>query len=107
MAGKKSNRASLRCSGDLTIRTVRATHEAFCAEFKARDEVILDITKESDIDLTFVQLIEAARLTAARQSKKLSLARPATGVLLDVLKRGGFVETATDAAFWLHSDGRH
>lgn len=108
MAARTKGRRSLRCSGELTIRTVSETHQALCKELQSRDEIELDFAEASDVDLTFVQLIESARLTALRQSKKLALAAPAGGILLDVLKRGGFVgQGASNSAFWLHNSGEN
>lgn len=53
-----------------------------------------------------MQLVESARLHAGANGKSLSMSRPASGVLLDVLERGGFIETASeeDALFWLHKE---
>ena len=41
---------------------------------------------------------------ARANGKTLSLAQPASGSLLEVLQRGGFIESASDedAQFWLH-----
>jgi hypothetical protein len=105
MTARAKGRRSLRCAGDLTIRTASATHEALCSEFQSRDEITLDLAQTGDVDLTFVQLVESARLTAIRQSKKLSLVATASGALLDVLERGGFVGPGTSgSAFWLRGE---
>jgi hypothetical protein len=102
--GKKST-GSLRCCGEQTIRTIRALHQSLCAEFQKHNAIVLDTAEAGDVDLAFVQLVESARLTASRKSKKFSLAAPATGILLDVLKRGGFVSSESNSAFWLHTSG--
>lgn len=105
MTARAKGRKSLRCAGDLTIRTVSATHDALCREFQSRDEITLDLAQAGDIDLTFVQLVESARLTASRQSKKLSLSAPASGALLDVLERGGFIgQGSSGSTFWLRGE---
>jgi hypothetical protein len=103
-AGKK-NTESLRCSGELTIRTISTIHQSLCAEFQKHNAIVVDTANAGDVDLAFVQLIESARLAANRQSKKLSLAAPATGALLDVVKRGGFAGNESGSMFWLHSVG--
>lgn len=102
--GKKST-GSLRCFGDLAIQNIGAIHQSLCAEFQKHNTVVLEIADANDIDLTFVQLVEAARLTASRKSKKFTLAAPATDVLLDVLTRGGFIDNKPSSEFWLHSSG--
>lgn len=66
--------------------------------------VVIDFAGEPEVDLSFIQLVESARLYAAAHGKALTLAQPASGSLLDVLERAGFIETASheDALFWLH-----
>lgn len=66
--------------------------------------VVIDLGCEPEVDLSFIQLVESARLYAAAHGKALTLAQPASGSLLDVLERAGFIETASheDALFWLH-----
>lgn len=68
--------------------------------------IILDIDGEAQVDLSFVQLVTAARKQAEAQAARILLARPAAGDLYDILKRGGFLDEMTpDAAhFWLHQE---
>jgi hypothetical protein len=56
------------------------------------------------VDISFIQMIEAARIHAGTAGKSIALAQPATGALLETLRRGGFLEgmSADDAKFWLH-----
>ena len=62
----------------------------------------LSVPDGAQADLSFVQLIEAARSSAGDGAKALRLKAPANGALLDVLKRGGFLEEASPSAdFWL------
>ncbi|WFS03605.1 hypothetical protein [Rhizobium tumorigenes] len=62
----------------------------------------------AEADLSFVQLIESARMDARAAGKRMRLASPATGSVLKVLKRGGFTDaqSAEDAQFWLHQEVR-
>ena len=50
-------------------------------------------------DLTLVQLLLSARKAAERDGKRLTLAVPASGALLDALTRGGVLAAADP--FWL------
>ena len=70
--------------------------------------VVIYIPADAEADLSFVQLIEAARMDARAAGKSLRLAAPATGSVLKVLQRGGFIdEPSADAAqFWLHQEVR-
>lgn len=70
----------------------------------SRDEnSTLDVSALSEVDLTFVQLIEAARRAAADRGRTIRLRAPAQGALLQVLQRGGFLdpEDQERSDFWL------
>lgn len=55
-------------------------------------------------NLSFVQLVGAARRGAQAAGKAMRLPAPPTGSVLKVLQRGGFIDalSADDAQFWLH-----
>ena len=92
-------------SGELTIRTVTATHAELSAALEAHDAVTACVDAGATVDLTFVQLIESTRRTATDAGRAFALAGPAEGGLLETLRRGGFVESAGQRAFWLHQSG--
>ena len=89
-------------SGELTIRTVATAHAELSVALEAQAAVSAGIDPEAQVDLTFVQLIESARRTAADTGRAFALAGPAEGALLETLRRGGFMESAGQRAFWLH-----
>ncbi|WP_137135018.1 STAS domain-containing protein [Rhizobium sp. FKY42] len=88
----------------LTLRTISKHHDELLLALIAKSAVALDISDDEPADLSFVQLIESARIFASTSGKKLTLLRPATGNLRDVLERGGFLHNISpeDASFWLH-----
>lgn len=88
----------------LTIRQAAALKEKMLAAFAAADAVELAIEADAEADLSFVQLIEAARIHAAMESKELRLASPAGGQVLETLERAGLMTNMSPAsrAFWLH-----
>jgi len=90
----------------LTIKNISAVQELILSHLNNNPATILDIDAEAQVDLSFVQLVTAARKHAASRAGRLLLARPAAGDLYDVLKRGGFLDEMTsDAAhFWLHQE---
>jgi hypothetical protein len=49
-------------------------------------------------------MVEAARVYAGTAGKRIALSQPASGPLLETLRRSGFLEgmSADDAKFWLH-----
>lgn len=89
---------------NLTLRTVTATHQELMEFMKTGNRMVLEFSPDSQIDVSLLQLLEAARVFAATGGKTVELAEPATGTLLDTLRRSGFLEGMSDedAKFWLH-----
>ncbi|MGV3551031.1 HD domain-containing phosphohydrolase [Rhizobium sp.] len=88
----------------LTIRQAASLKEKMLAAFGAADAVELALAPDSEADLSFVQLIESARIHASLQNKQLRLASPVEGQVLETLQRAGLMTGMTPAsrAFWLH-----
>jgi STAS domain len=86
----------------LTIRHAEALRGAILAALEAGDQVVLNVPSDAAVDLSFVQLVESARIYAGRKGCSISLATPAEGVLLDVLQAAGFLKTRETTSFWLH-----
>ena len=86
------------------IRNIAKFYPELSAALSGTQPVILDLADEPEVDLAFVQVVESARLFARTHARTLSLSQPASGSLLDVLARAGFIENASDedALFWLH-----
>ncbi|WP_313524982.1 hypothetical protein [Shinella sp.] len=106
MSSTLSGDAPLTLPNALTIKNILAVQEIILSNLADNPATILDIDAEAQVDLSFVQLVTAARKHAEAHTNRLLLARPATGDLYDVLKRGGFLDEMTpDAAhFWLHQE---
>jgi anti-anti-sigma regulatory factor len=90
--------------GALTIRTIE-TSQAKLSEALAQSAAVeIDCGAASEMDLSFVQLLLAARKAAIKSGKSFSLLNPATGVLREVLARGGLLPVdgaaGGDATFW-------
>jgi hypothetical protein len=92
--------------GLCTVRTADDVH-AKLLEMTARYRALdIDCRAAEEIDLSFVQLLLATRLSARLGARSVTLAHPAGGLLRAALERGGFLsgtETA-DQAFWLGSE---
>jgi hypothetical protein len=88
----------------LTIRTISSVRDDLLQALQEQDHVIVELPTDAQGDLSFLQLMESARIYAGTAGKRLALAAPVEGRLLDLLKRGGFAEdmSADDAGFWLH-----
>lgn len=90
--------------GPLNVRSIQPAHRDLLARLEANQSLVVDLPETVEVDVSFIQLMESARLYAASKSKTLSLARPAGASLRDVLQRAGFMDRLTPdrAAFWFH-----
>ena len=88
-------------AGELTLRTIADAHARLREAFEAGLAVTARIDAAASVDLSFVQLIESARRTAREAGSDFALAAPAEQGLLETLRRGGFVQTDSQRAFWL------
>ncbi|MBD1544715.1 STAS domain-containing protein [Roseibium aggregatum] len=69
-------------------------------------EVVLDIPDGAMIDLSFLQLVQSARLQADLSDNTIRLSKGAGDELRSVLDRAGFLTNMRpeDAKFWLHEE---
>jgi DNA-binding MarR family transcriptional regulator len=98
----KEDRISLPSA--LTMRAITSTHAQILAFLDENPSATIEFEEEPQVDISFIQLIEAARIYASTQGKTIALSKPANGALLETLRRSGFLEgmSAEDAYFWLH-----
>lgn len=106
MSGDNQNCIVVKLEKTTNIRNISSLFSDVISAFSSGRSVEIDVADAVEVDLSFVQLVESARLHAGANGKSLSMSRPASRVLLDVLERGGFIETASeeDALFWLHKE---
>lgn len=100
----------LTFGGALTVRHADRIHESFVDALRQHHHVVVDCAQATQVDLSFVQLVLSARRSAAAAGKRLSLATPAAGDLLDILRRAGLATPAGAAPlpgqdFWLKQGG--
>ncbi len=88
--------------GALTMRNIAAVQARISEALRRRSSVEIDCSAATEIDLSFVQLLLAARKSAVRLGKSLTLAAPPSDLLRDVLARAGLLSTAggDEAEFW-------
>jgi hypothetical protein len=91
---------------DLTIRHAAPIKQAIADGLRAKPVLKLALNPEAAVDLSFLQLVSAARTHAKTAGGELSIAEAAGPKLRDVLGRAGFIEgaPAEDLKFWLHSE---
>ena len=106
MLGSIDVPSALTLSAALSIQNASHIHQSILDGLSSNISTRLVLDPEAQVDLSFVQLIEAARRYAQEQGKTLTLASPAQGSLLDVLQRGGFLDEISPetAKFWLHQE---
>lgn len=92
---------------NLTVRAIGTVRQEMLQLIDNNKSTTIAIATDCQVDISFVQLMEAARIYAGSAGKKIALAEPANGPVLDVLKRSGFLEgmSSDDAKFWLHQGG--
>lgn len=95
----------LRFDGTLTLPRIGAIRAALIGAIDGGPAVEIDCAKAAEIDVSFIQLLLAARRAAAMRGKSLTFAAPASGALLQALERGGFLTSADDQStgdreFW-------
>jgi anti-anti-sigma regulatory factor len=91
---------------DLTIRNAAAIKAALANRLQKDGKIHLELNPAAAVDLSFVQLLSAARRSARNSGGELTLAAPASPMLRDVLSRAGFIDGAStdDLNFWFHSE---
>lgn len=92
---------TIELAGELTIRGIAEVHSRLSKALAGEACLTAKIDPQASVDLTFVQLMEAARRAAVEVGGELSLADPACGGLLETLQRGGFLADPERRQFWL------
>jgi ABC-type transporter Mla MlaB component len=95
MPQETTTNVQLVLDGALTMRTVEAVRATLRVALEppsstAPTGIDIDCSAASEIDLTFIQLLIAARVSTCAAGRSLSLTPCPNGVLLDTLTRGGF-----------------
>ena len=109
MAGNIPDEARLVLSGAVTMQAADAVH-ARLLEMVDHPVVEIDCSDLTEADLSLVQLILAARVSARKAGRTVVLAAPAANVLRDLLQQGGFLNadagsSHSDNEFWLQTVG--
>ncbi len=95
----------LKLLGPLNLRTAAGTCDTLREALAHHAAVSIDCMAATDIDLSFIQLLVAARSSAQQASRTVSLAESPDGPLLAVLSRAGLrpanlAPPGADDDFW-------
>jgi ABC-type transporter Mla MlaB component len=109
MTGNVPVEDRLVLTGAVTLQSAEAVH-AQILEMAGQPVIEIDCSGATEVDLSLVQLILAARVSARNSGRTVTLTQPATGALLETLQRGGFLGPAmdqpnSDQDFWLQATG--
>ncbi len=88
--------ARIRIDGAVTVRGVAAVHASLAAALEQHAMVIVDCSAATEVDLSVIQLLLAARRTAQRANRTLHLTGADNAALRTALWRGGFVPAEPD-----------
>jgi hypothetical protein len=90
----------------LSIRNASEVYANIIDRFRDNNSIAVNLPENAEADLSFLQLIESARRQAKAEGKTFTLSAPASGSLLKVLERAGFMEVfdQEDQKFWLHKE---
>lgn len=90
------------CSGDMTVNRIEEIHRRLSAGLGAGGPLAVDCRAVAEADISFIQLLIAARASALRRGTAFTLMQPLAEPLRSALERGGFAAGtgASDADFW-------
>ena len=84
-------------SGELTIRNAEQMHTRLLDAVHRCPAVTVDCAAATDIDISFIQLVLAARKSAEAAGKVLSIAPASADRLAVAMRRAGLAEGETSA----------
>jgi len=98
--------ATINCTGRCHMALLPELQTAILQSFGQHDDVVVSVDGVEFADLGFLQLIESARLHAARNGKSLRLATPVGAPLRDLLDAAGLLtqRSPDTLAFWCHEE---
>ena len=93
----------------VTLRSASDIQDEMRGQLRPGHSLSINCSALVEADLSLLQLIVALRKSAAELGMTVSLAHPATGVLLQLLVRSGFLaapagDPRSDDLFWLEGD---
>ncbi|MCW1986644.1 MULTISPECIES: STAS domain-containing protein [unclassified Novosphingobium] len=88
------------------MQTITTAWSNMTESLEAHAAMVLDLSDLVDVDLSLVQLVEAARQHALRDSRALRLSAPANPAVTALLRRAGFLtDPSTETLdFWFHGE---
>jgi anti-anti-sigma regulatory factor len=73
MGGSEETSVTLTCGGALTLGSVDVHRAELLAALERGGDVVVDCSAATDVDLSFLQLLIAGRISAGRRGRSLNL----------------------------------
>ena len=95
--------SSISISDSIVIGNISGVRDLILPAFDQKNPITIDISGVGEADITLPQLIESARRSAAIEGREIRLSQPAEGAVLQLLRRGGFLDPSDPERvdFWL------
>ena len=100
MADTEPTPLRLSFDGPLTVRTIADRRATLLDALAGHASVHVDCTAADSVDLSFIQLLLAARCSARTAGRHFALATPPAGALRRALEQGGFLPQAGADPIW-------
>lgn len=96
----------IEAPSSVTVRNAGDFAEQLLGFVQAGEDIDMDLSKLAEVDLSFVQLVLAARSHVEQEGARFGLAQPATPALAALLDRAGFLgdPQPADIDFWFHGE---
>ncbi|MES2022165.1 MAG: STAS domain-containing protein [Pseudomonadota bacterium] len=90
----------------MTVRAIKKFQKDLTGVLNENEKLSLDVSNITETDISFIQIVYAARYHAECHSKEIRLDKPADGAVAALLARGGFTTDPdqADIDFWFHGD---
>ena len=110
MTQQTATTGRLRLVGALTIRTAEVVCATLQEALARHPSILIDCSAADEVDVSFVQLLIAARASSHRLGHTVALTERPDGMLLDALTRAGFRVASEDhgdgnEVFWFEGNG--
>lgn len=98
--------AAINTGSAVTVQSACKLQQDIASHFATGQSVVLDVTCLLNIDLSFIQIIESARLQAESDGLQFSLSTSVPEAVQAVLDRAGLSNNMSpaDTAFWFDGE---
>ncbi len=96
----------IEAPSSVTVRSAGEFAGQLLGAVQSGGDIDIDLSALAEVDLSFVQLVLAARTHLEQEGARLGLAQPAGPALAALLDRAGFLgdPQPADLDFWFHGE---